>query len=267
MEQLTINDITDSNTRDGKIALIYVRDRPGAPPTNQQSKSCLNALVDNLGYDIDNGTRSSILQQTNTAGDRDTDTEHGAGIIRDDTATHPSGIERLLEVVRRDPDPNPDNQEYEWLGIDDVIIPALDTISDSLQDVYAVIHTINSEDTTVHTVNDDLQFEKASTANTTLKSAAEVELRRETKRVKRKIVPNERENQTGGRPPIGYTYEGGRRRPGDDYYETKAALEAVDTEMITKAEAARQTGHSRSAITRALQYRRHLYGLDEADDK
>lgn len=265
MEQVTINEVASSHTGDEKIALIYVRDHSGAPPADQQSERCLNALVDHLGYNIGSDTRSSILKKTNTAGGRDSETGHGAGIIQDDTATQPSGVERLLDVVSRDPEKDPDDEV--WVNIDDVVIPELGTISDSLQDVYAVIHTINSEDTTVHVVKDDLRFEKPSTTTTTLKATAEVEQERETKRVKRKIVPNEREHQMGGRPPIGYTYEDGRRRPGGDYPETKAALEAVDDDLITKAEAARKTGHSRSAITRALQYRRNLYDLDEADGK
>lgn len=65
----------------------------------------------------------------------------------------------------------------------------------------------------------------------------------------------------GGRPPVGFTSEGGELVPDDDYQVVCAALQDVRLGRLSKKQAASEIGCTRQTVTAALD-RPSMYGLE-----
>ena len=223
--------------------VIYAHGTPG-DDLNGQIKNC----TEYVSNELDTPIPPKYTTPPYTP-DKNRELSEAADVtwIADATDDHPAALERVIEDARKG-------------SITRVITPRLHTLSDSLRDCHDIIDQLHREDVTVHLVERAVSIKPLDREKRGLLFDA---AKAETRANQRQIDPGGATKHTGGRPPVGYTVEGGYRRPAANYDEVEATLHDVVEGETSIHVAAGQLDVSRATIRNAVQKRSELYGLPE----
>lgn len=170
----------------------------------------------------------------------------------DPAGEHNKSIKKVLsDVQKRD--------------VESLVATSLTHLSSGFRDAVAVAEELVDYGVTVHLIDDDLVLEPGIDETRGVLAGLRVAANAERRDVHRQVVPAVAgEKPWRGQPPLGFeTNDEGRLVPSYDYEQICGLLEQVQNEERSKREVARLIGCTRRTITRCIDQRPEMYGLDD----
>jgi hypothetical protein len=245
--QLRLDNLTDTVSNDGRLAVIYVHGAASTTP--------LVEYTEDVGYEYTDANRENITGDTRIGGFGSVPKGGcDAGLVmRDSDETHPAGVENLIEFV----------PEHD---VDDVVTANLSEFG-GVDEASRVVERLQDEDVTTHLIEDDLTITPDDEHARAVLAAARRASRVDTTDASAQLVTEGNGTKwEGGQPPAGFTVsDAGYLQRDDDWETIRRAARAVEQDELSDYRASQLTGHSRHAIRTALNEYRDAYRVEEAD--
>lgn len=156
--------------------------------------------------------------------------------------------------------------------LDAVVVKSISRISRSIRDLEDTVDSLQENDVALHIIDESLKIDPDS--NDPMQRAmiqllgvfAELEAKMTRQRIKEGIAAKqETDEYHHGPAPLGFTKESGKLTRKPEFDLVVSTLEMVIKDQLSKRAAAEELNTSRKTITRAIEDRPELYGLEDVD--